>query len=117
MEAPMTKLLDQAKAWRDADSDAETRAALDGLIEAADKAVDEASGEATTAQAQQLVLEQLASCFEPPLTFGTAGLRGLKGPGPAYMNHLLIQRVTAVIADVLRAEVPDARQAWGGDWL
>mgnify|MGYP000317625252 CR=1 FL=1 len=96
MDAETEQLLAQARAWRDADSDAETRGELTALIEAVEKA--------------EPALGALQACFEPPLTFGTAGLRGLKGPGPAHMNHLLIQRVTAVIADVLRAEVPDAAE-------
>ncbi|MDR9455387.1 MAG: phospho-sugar mutase [Spiribacter sp.] len=93
--------LTRAKAWRDADPDPETRAELDARIQRVEGA--QARGEA-------IELEALRACFEPPLSFGTAGLRGLKGPGPAHMNHRLIQRVTAVIADVLRAEVPDAAE-------
>ncbi|RZU99583.1 phospho-sugar mutase [Spiribacter vilamensis] len=81
-------LLTRARAWRDADPDPATRAELDARIEQGD----------------------VRDCFEPPLGFGTAGLRGLKGPGPAHMNHRLIQRVTAVLADLLRAEVPDAAE-------
>ena len=81
-------LLDRARAWRDADPDPQTRAELDARIQRGD----------------------VRDCFEPPLGFGTAGLRGLAGPGPAHMNHRLIQRVTAVLADLLRAEVPDAAE-------
>jgi phosphomannomutase len=96
-------LLQRALAWRDADPDPQTRSQLDGLI-------DQVSG--TTAVSGDtdpaMAASALRACFEPPLTFGTAGLRGLAGPGPAHMNALLIQRVTAVIADVLIAEVPDA---------
>mgnify|MGYP002152304174 CR=1 FL=1 len=96
MDAATEQLLAQARAWRDADSEAETRGELTALIEGVERT--------------EPSLNALQACFEPPLTFGTAGLRGLKGPGPAHMNHLLIQRVTAVITDVLRAEVPDAAE-------
>ncbi|WP_148122545.1 phospho-sugar mutase [Spiribacter roseus] len=81
-------LLERARAWRDADPDPQTRAELDARIQRGD----------------------VRDCFDPPLGFGTAGLRGLAGPGPAHMNHRLIQRVTAVLADLLRAEVPDAAE-------
>ncbi len=42
------------------------------------------------------------------LRFGTAGLRGLRGTGPNAINPAVITRVTAVVADLLRAEVSDA---------
>ena len=92
----IARLLQRARAWRDADADPTTRAQLDERIRRVE------SGSGAEAEAA------LRSCFDPPLSFGTAGLRGLAGPGPAHMNALLIQRVTAVIADVLIAEVPDA---------
>ncbi|AGY92772.1 hypothetical protein SPICUR_09255 [Spiribacter curvatus] len=94
------ELLTRARAWRDADPDPVTRADLDARIQRVE-AGDGAAGDAVAG---------LRACFEPPLGFGTAGLRGLNGPGPAHMNHRLIQRVTAVLADLLRAEVPDAAE-------
>ena len=105
----LKSLLERARAWRDADPDAETRDDLARRIRAVEAALVGTSGPAAAGrdEANDPVAD-LHRCFEPPLGFGTAGLRGLKGPGPAHMNHRLIQRVTAVVADVLRAEVPDA---------
>ena len=39
--------------------------------------------------------EQLASYFSGPLVFGTAGLRGLLGPGPSRMNEITVARAPA----------------------
>ena len=125
----LSQLLDRARAWRDADPDAHHRADLDARIQRAERVmtgVEErpsgsnasatqgtASATGTTVSADSTgphsgAIADLRACFDPPLGFGTAGLRGLNGPGPAHMNTLLIQRVTAVMADVLRAEVPNA---------
>ncbi|MEX0385322.1 phospho-sugar mutase [Spiribacter pallidus] len=116
----IARLLQRARAWRDADSDPATRAELDERIRrveggsgaqaeaAADGGDVTQAGQAIKAESASEAEAVLRSCFDPPLSFGTAGLRGLAGPGPAHMNALLIQRVTAVIADVLIAEVPDA---------
>ncbi|MGA3215605.1 MAG: phospho-sugar mutase [Acidimicrobiales bacterium] len=72
-------LLAEAQAWMAADPDPSTRAELAGLIEARD-------GAALTAR------------FENPLSFGTAGLRGALGAGPARMNRLVVRKTTAGVA-------------------
>ncbi|MEX0431541.1 phospho-sugar mutase [Spiribacter insolitus] len=108
----LKQLLEYARAWRDADPDPETRRDLDQRIQRAEAALSgEAGAETDTGHIESdPPITALRNCFDPALGFGTAGLRGLKGPGPAHINHRLIQRVTAVMADVLRAEVPDAAE-------
>ncbi|HMA95889.1 MAG TPA: phospho-sugar mutase [Polyangiaceae bacterium] len=74
--------LSQARAWCEADPDPETAGSMRSMIEAEDESA-------------------LASCFVPPLEFGTAGLRGVAGPGPARMNLAVIRRVTRALASVV----------------
>lgn len=64
------------EAWRDDDPDPITVAQLDALVAADDVAAIEAA-------------------FATPLTFGTAGLRGPLGPGPARMNRAVVRRTAA----------------------
>ncbi|MGO9965453.1 MAG: phospho-sugar mutase [Acidimicrobiales bacterium] len=69
----------QARAWISADPDPSTRAELAALLDAGD-------GAAVRAR------------FESPLAFGTAGLRGALGAGPARMNRLVVRATTAGVA-------------------
>lgn len=75
-------LWQQATKWLDADPDPATRAALQKLLD--NGAVDE-----------------IEACFGAPLTFGTAGLRGEVGPGPARMNRLVVRQAAAGFAEYL----------------
>ncbi|MFT4210269.1 MAG: phospho-sugar mutase [Microbacterium sp.] len=86
--------LEAARAWRDQDPDAETRAELDALIDAA------AGGDAG---ARQEIDERFAS----RLAFGTAGLRGALGAGPTRMNRVLVAQAAAGLAGYLRAQADD----------
>lgn len=66
----MGQLRSSVQAWIAADPDPEDRAELAALLRAGDTAA-------------------LESRFGEPLTFGTAGIRGPLGAGPARMNRAL----------------------------
>lgn len=83
-------LLEVARAWMTGDPDPATRAELESLI---------ASGNAS----------ELAERFSAPLEFGTAGLRGIVGAGPARMNRAVVIKTTRALAEWLLTKVPDAR--------
>jgi phosphomannomutase len=78
----MDPLIAAAQTWRAQDPDADTVARLDELIAGT------TSGD-TEAQAE------LAAAFAGPLEFGTAGLRGPLGPGPARMNRVVVTQAAA----------------------
>ena len=92
-------LIDDARAWRDQDPDDTTRAELDALI---------ASAEAGDT-------EPLAERFASRLQFGTAGLRGELGAGPARMNRVLVTQAAAGLAAYLLSKSPSPSVVIGYD--
>lgn len=72
-----------ARAWLAADPDSETRSELSAIMDDADALVEH---------------------FATPLRFGTAGIRGRMGPGPARMNRVLVRMVAAALADRLLSD-------------
>ena len=84
MTAVEPALRGRAADWIARDPDPETRAELEALLAAGDR-------------------EELARRFAGRLAFGTAGLRGAMGAGPARMNRLVVRESAAGIARYLRA--------------
>ncbi|WP_174150322.1 phospho-sugar mutase [Microbacterium halophytorum] len=93
----MADVLAAARAWRDQDPDAETRAELDGLLSRAGEPDADADAE-------------LAARFAGRLQFGTAGLRGALGAGPMRMNRVLVAQAAAGLAAYLRERAAGARR-------
>lgn len=83
-------LIARARAWAEQDPDPRSRAELEALIAHPGA--------------------ELAERFAGPLTFGTAGLRGILGAGQSRMNRAVVIRTTAGLATYLLAEVPDAER-------
>lgn len=81
-ETELTQLLDDARAWMNDDPDAATQAELAHLIREAEGADPEA-------------IADLRDRFSGFLEFGTAGLRGALGAGPARMNRVVVLRAAA----------------------
>lgn len=82
-------LIDAARAWMASDPDPHTRHEVADLLAA------ERWGE-------------LTERFAAPLEFGTAGLRGLVGAGPARMNVATVTQAAAAVAREALANAPDA---------
>lgn len=82
------ELLERAEAWRAQDPDRQTAQQLADLIE-------------RTANGDAQATAELHARFDHRLAFGTAGLRGEMGAGPARMNRVLVSQAAAGLAAYL----------------
>lgn len=90
----LAAVMNQARAWAEADPDPAARAEIEGLLAAPDPAKTD-----------------LADRFAGSLEFGTAGLRGIIGAGPNRMNRAVVLRTTAGLARyLLEAGGPNAAE-------
>ena len=83
-DTPIADLINRANDWADSDPEPETAQQVRDWIDARDE-------------------QSLRECFELPLEFGTAGIRGIVGPGPGRMNLAVVRRVTRALADYLES--------------
>jgi phosphomannomutase len=81
-----------ARDWIAADPDPATREELERLLADSDATV-------------------LHERFDHPLTFGTAGLRGVEGAGPGAMNCLVVRRTAQGVADWITSKGDAAMRA------
>ena len=88
-------IIDDAIAWRDADFDPDTRAELADLI---------TRSESRDSDIARPAIAAIESAFAGTLEFGTAGLRGQLGAGPARMNRIVVMRAAAGFARWLQGE-------------
>ncbi|MDR0365779.1 MAG: phospho-sugar mutase [Bifidobacteriaceae bacterium] len=86
------RVIEQANQWLEADPDPTTQQQLRELLEQAQ-------------QGRQSAVDQLKEAFAGPLAFGTAGLRGPLGPGPARMNRAVVIRAAAGLMAYLQSVI------------
>src|SRR4029453_3149763 len=85
------ELLQRAGEWLKGDPDPECRTEVEAIIRRAD-------------------LEELDAHFGRSLGFGTAGIRGILGPGPNRMNLAVVSKATSGLCAWLLETEADAKQ-------
>jgi phosphomannomutase len=80
----MDDLTERARSWIDADPDPSTRAELQQIVDEGDR-------------------DELTARMGASLEFGTAGIRGAVGAGPARMNRAVVIRTTFGLARYLES--------------
>jgi phosphomannomutase len=107
-------LIDPTGAFTVVAMDIHTESALADLFAAAEAWIADDPDPETQDELRQLIAcrdaDGLAERFSGPLTFGTAGLRGELGAGPARMNEVTVARATAGLARQLLTDLGDARE-------
>ena len=83
------ELLERARQWASHDPDPATASALSADIEATERGDEEAAA-------------RVSAAMNGPLQFGTAGLRGVVGPGESRMNLAVVIRATAGLCEVVK---------------
>lgn len=91
-DADNDQLLRRAQEWMNGDPDPQMRVQLESLVAKAD-------------------WDAIRDHVDGALEFGTAGLRGIVGPGPRRMNRAVVIRTTAGLASWVAAQGPDAVEA------
>ncbi|AZA12665.1 phospho-sugar mutase [Corynebacterium choanae] len=104
MNQPLTTLIDLGRNWANHDVSDTDRQALTELIDLA-----AADGEGSKAH------EALDIVMGAPLTFGTAGLRGVLSPGQGAMNRATVIRATKGLIDWLHTHIDQAKVVIGCD--
>jgi phosphomannomutase len=94
-----------AAAWLVDEVDSDSHDELEMLLHHANPAIPAAHPERQ--KLYDAAIELLDEYFGPPLTFGTAGLRGPLQPGPSGMNRTVVRQAAAGLANWLRARGKD----------
>lgn len=91
-----SEILSTAKSWAEVDPDPVTRTVVLEAVASAN-------------------LDLLNELFSTPLGFGTAGIRGPLGPGPARFNQVVVRRTAAGLGRYLRTRSDRPRVVVGFD--
>ncbi len=86
----MSEIAAKARAWMEGDCDEDNRQQTQNLLEEGDET-------------------KLREYFDGGLSFGTAGIRAVVGPGPKRMNRAVVRRTTKAVAQYLLKHNPDAK--------